>query len=94
MGNCCSNDTTNSNGGQGGNDEVNMQRDFKYGAGGAYQTKSHFQGNNRGGLALSQRQVLQLVRVQALWRGAITRKWVQQVYGFNVRDRNLVVYYQ
>lgn len=70
-----------------------MQRDYKNTAGnGGYQIKTQGQGKTAG-FGISQRQVMQLVRIQALWRGAITRKWVQQVYGFSVRDRNLVVYY-
>jgi hypothetical protein len=27
-------------------------------------------------MGFTQRQVMQLIRVQALWRGAITRKWI------------------
>jgi len=34
-----------------------------------------------------------IVKIQAVFRGVLTRRWVQHVYGFTVRDRNLVMYY-
>ena len=60
MGNCCSNDTTASP--QGGQSEVNMQRDFKNGGvGGGYKLKAQYQGNvgthGKTQLGLTQRQV-------------------------------------
>ena len=38
-----------------------------------------------------------IIRIQSAFRGALTRKWVYQVYGFVTRERgdpNQVVYYQ
>ena len=35
-----------------------------------------------------------IVKIQSVFRGVLTRRWVQHVYGFSVRDRNLVTYYQ
>ena len=38
-----------------------------------------------------------IVKIQAVFRGVLTRKWVQHVYGFVSKERfmdpNLVVYY-
>ena len=35
-----------------------------------------------------------IVKIQAAFRGALTRRWVQQVYGFQAREPNMVAYYQ
>ncbi len=53
MGNCCSNDTTGTQGGT--SNEVNMQRDIKNGGG--YQVKSQYPGGAQGktSLGLTQR---------------------------------------
>ena len=100
MGNCCSGEPT-----QNGKEEVNMQRDFKNGGGAAiassngkqrvanplYGSKSNSQPPSKGDILRT------IIKIQAFFRGVLTRRYVQQVYGFQVqasRDPNLVVYYQ
>lgn len=108
MGNCCSGEQSQPNGAA--PNEVNMQRgaDNKAAASAISSNRSHlaqYQYGNAPGSNYqnplfnpSRKDILKkIVKLQGLFRGVLTRKWVQQIYGFSVKQRqdpNMIIYYQ
>lgn len=86
MGNCCSGEQA-----QAGKDiELNMQRDIKQG-GGYIASKNHQKKQVKNGGQLTNEDILRMiVKIQAVFRGVLVRKQIQQIYGYSARERGMM----